>query len=378
MVSFSAMSAERVAEKFAVDGRLVGITSAGAGNVNDTFLAVFRTSFSEQRVIVQRINTRVFKRPEWIMSNLRVLTDHVHGRLEREAARADRIWQLPRVIRAKDRKDYHRDARGGYWRAMTLIASASSYERVKDEAHAHEAGAVLGQFHRLVSDLDPARFRDTLPGFHETPLYLRSYDAVLATAPAAKRLGASALARELAAFIERRRAFAGVLEDARARRELKPRLIHGDPKVSNIMIDDLSGKGTSIVDLDTVKPGLTHYDFGDALRSLCNRAGEDAEEPERVAFDTGLCAAFVKGYMARARDFMTAADRKYLYDSVRLIAFELGLRFFADHLAGDKYFKVAAPGHNLRRAAVQLRLCRSIERREKDIRAVLARHAGSR
>jgi len=170
------MDLERVAQRFDVPGRLVTNGPTGIGNVNDTDLAVFRTAFSESRVIVQRINTRVFRHPTWIMANLRVLTEHVHRRIEREAGREDRVWQIPRVIPCKDGRDYHRDPEGGYWRALTLIASASSFERAQGAEHALEAGTVLGQFHRLVSDLKPSRLRDTLPGFHQTPRYLRRYD----------------------------------------------------------------------------------------------------------------------------------------------------------------------------------------------------------
>ena len=371
------LSIEDVARRFAVPGRLVTAGPTGEGNVNDTYLAVFRTAYSEQRVILQRINTRVFTKPAWVMQNLRVLTEHVHRRLEREADKEDRVWQLPRVVPAKDGKDYFRDGDGGFWRALTYIASATSFDRVQGAEHSMEAGAVLGQFHRLVSDLNPGKLRDTLPGFHQTPGYLARYDATLKTKGGAARLKASAESRRLGAFVEERRAFASVLESARERGELSVRLIHGDPKVSNIMIDDLTGKGTSIIDLDTVKPGLIHYDFGDALRSICNRAGEEASELSKVVFDVDLCGAFIKGYMSRARDFLTEADRRYLYDSIRLIAFELGLRFFEDHLAGNRYFKVASGEHNLRRARVQFRLCESIEAREKAVRAALAGFTGA-
>ncbi len=365
------MTLEQVAERFKVPGQLVTIGPTGSGNVNDTHLAIFRTPFSESRVIIQRINTKVFRHPTWIMTNLRILTEHVHRRIALESGHADRVWQIPRLIPCKDGRDYHRDRTGGYWRALTLIASASSFERVQGTTHALEAGTVLGQFHRLVCDLKTTKLRDTLPGFHQTPLYLRRYDRTVRSREGTRRLKACASARRLSAFIEARRSFVGVLESACRRGELAPRLIHGDPKVSNIMIDDLTGKGTSIIDLDTVKPGLTHYDFGDALRSICNQAGEEAPDLNLVRFDTDLCAAFIKGYLSRARDFLTAADQHYLYDSIRLIAFELGLRFFEDYLAGDRYFKVNSAEHNLRRARVQFRLCESIETREKAIRSIL-------
>jgi Ser/Thr protein kinase RdoA (MazF antagonist) len=361
-----------VAEKFQVAGRLVMITPTGSGNVNDTYLAIFRTTFSEERIIIQRINRRVFAHPEWIMENMRVVTEHVHRRLEAEADTADRVWQLPRVIPAKDGRDFFTDDEGEYWRCITLIGSAKSHEIAQGAEHAMEAGTVLGQFHRLISDLDPGLLRDTLPGFHVTPLYLQKYDATLDTADAQSRLDGSVEARRLRKFVEEHRPFSSVLQKALDEGRLGLRLIHGDPKVSNIMIDDFTGQGMSIVDLDTVKPGLIHYDFGDALRSICNREGEDTDSLSKVVFDVDLCEAFVRGYMEYARDFLTVDDRTHLFDSIRLIAFELGLRFFQDYLAGNVYFKIRYPEQNLNRAKIQFRLCESVETRESMIRRVLA------
>ena len=137
------------------------------------------------------------------------------------------------------------------------------------------------------------------------------------------------------------------------------------------MIDDFTGYSIGIIDLDTVKPGLLHYDFGDALRSACNPAGEDEVDLAAVFFDIDLCAAFVEGYMKQATGFITEADKFYLFDAIHLITFELGLRFFQDYLAGDKYFKVRFEGHNLNRAKVQFKLCESIEANEKSIRKTI-------
>ncbi len=365
------MNVADVSFQFRVAGRLVMVNPTGSGNVNDTYLAIFRTTFSEERFIVQRINKRVFTSPEWVMLNIRILTEHVHTRLEAERNSADRIWQLPRVIPCKDGRDFFIDESGEFWRAMTLIASATAYTTTQGAEHASECGTVLGHFHNLISDLDPVRLNDTLPGFHITPLYLAQYHRTLATPEASKRLKVSAEVQRLARFVETHEALAFCLERAREEGVLDVRLIHGDPKVTNIMIDDFTGKGTSIIDLDTVKPGLIHYDFGDALRSTCNPAGEDVENLNEVVFDVDLCEAFVKGYMKNASRFLTPGDRAHLYDSIRLLAFELGLRFFEDHLAGNVYFKVKHPEQNLVRARVQFKLCESIEARGKQIRAVL-------
>lgn len=366
------MELAHVAQQFAVAGRLVAINPTGSGNVNDTYLAIFRTTFSEERLIIQRINKHVFKRPETIMENMRRLTEHVHQRLNRESDHEDRIWQVPRIIPAKDGHDFFVDDAGEYWRAITLIASARSHDQAQDTEHAFEVGTVLGQFHRLLSDLDPAQISVPLPGFHVTPLYLAKYDQVRDTPGAQKRLQSSVEAARMAKFIEDRREFAHVLQRALDTGELKTRLIHGDPKVNNVMIDDFTGKGTAIIDLDTVGPGLIHYDFGDALRSIGNPAGEEVAELALVKFDLDLCAAFCRGYASRARDFLTDQDRVHLFDAIRLIAFELGLRFFEDYLSGNLYFKVRYPEQNLNRARVQFRLCESIETRERKIRGILA------
>ena len=364
------MNLEEIAQQFEVSGKLGSVQPIGSGNVNDTYLAAFKSDSSEEKIIVQRINGHVFSKPEWIMANIRILTDHCDEILQLENESADRIWQLPRIVPCRNGDDYYVDTESGHWRALTLIDSATAHDIVQSEQHAHEVGSVLGQFHRMVDGLDTSGLHDTLPGFHITPGYLEQYDAVSGLDQAKELTKKSKDAEQLQQFIEERRELAHVLENAFAAGELKLRLIHGDPKVSNIMIDNDSGKGTAMIDLDTVKPGLIHYDFGDALRSICNPKGEECNELEEVVFDLDLCQAFVRGYLQHAGSFLTENDKKHFYNSVRLITFELGLRFFQDYLAGDVYFKTTSPDQNLERAKVQFKLCESIEQRESQIRAI--------
>jgi Ser/Thr protein kinase RdoA (MazF antagonist) len=172
-------------------------------------------------------------------------------------------------------------------------------------------------------------------------------------------------------FINRRKEFASVLENAKADGKLPLRIIHGDPKVSNVMIDTRTGLAVSIVDLDTVKPGLLHYDIGDCLRSCCNPLGEDPGTPDGVRFEPELCRALLRGYFSVAGGFLTKYDYEFIYDSIRLVAYELGVRFFADYLEGDVYFKVKDREHNLRRALVQFRLVESIESQAQALRAII-------
>lgn len=359
--------------QFRIAGSLMRLTAITRGNINDTYEAAFRNGASVQRVVLQRINTRVFTHPEWIMANMRVVTEHVRRKIEELYCHLDREWGFPQVVPTRDGRDFFVSDDGEYWRVLTMIDAASSWERVRDAEHAHEAGAVLGCFHRMIADLDPARLHDTLPGFHVCPKYLATYDRTIAGGGYEGRVGCRSEVRRLMRFVEDRRTLADVLEGARERGDLTTRPIHGDPKVDNVMIDDFTGKGIGLVDLDTVKPGLLHYDFGDALRSVGNRAGEDALDLSEVVFDLGVCEAFVRGYLEAASGSLTSADRAFLYDAVHLLPFELGLRFLTDYLSGDVYFKVRYEEHNLNRARVQFKLCESIEMNERAIRAILER-----
>lgn len=361
--------------KFNVKGRLVALEPFGSGNINDTYLAIYRNTFTETQVILQRVNRKVFPQPEAIMANMHEVTRHCHKKLEADAAsgRDDRVWQMPQIVKSKEAKDYVVDESGDVWRVITRIMSAHSFDVAQGPEHALECGSALGHFHYLISDLDPKCIIDPLPGFHVTAGYMRAYDETLATPRAKELLSSSMEARRMAKFVEERRGLAACLEKAESSGELVKRMFHGDPKVNNIMIDDVTGKGTAMIDLDTVSPGLVHVDFGDALRSICNPAGEEATNLAQVVFDEDLATAFCKGYMREAGSFMTDADRAYLYDSIRLLPFELGLRFFQDFLAADVYFKTSTPGQNLNRARVQFRLCESVEARERSIRSMLER-----
>jgi Ser/Thr protein kinase RdoA (MazF antagonist) len=353
-----------VAEQF-IPGNTVGqIREYGHGNVHDTFLVTPAPPGCE-RFILQRLNLRVFPQPQLLLANLAACTAHVRRRLERSPL--DRRWELPRIRPTRQGRDHFIDAQGSCWRALSFIEAAESLDAIRDAAHAREVGCALGLFHHLLSDLAPERLADTLPGFHVTPRYLEAYDAVLARSSP----GNSPEVKFALQFVSRRRDWADVLERARERGRLRLRPIHGDPKVNNVMIDTLTGQAVSLVDLDTVKPGLVHYDIGDCLRSGCNPLGEETSRWEEVRFEADLCRAILTGYLSQAGGSLTAPDFAYLYHAVRLIAFELGLRFFTDYLAGNVYFKARHRDHNLRRALVQFQLAAGIEAQESSLRLLI-------
>ncbi|HIK30046.1 MAG TPA: aminoglycoside phosphotransferase family protein [Oscillatoriales cyanobacterium M59_W2019_021] len=349
-----------IANTFTPDKNVTRVRPLGNGNINDTFLAT-TASQPETSFILQRINTQVFRQPQWVMQNIRICTEHMRSRCQ--STSSDRRWDVPVVFLTEKGQDHHIDADGSFWRAMSAIKNAESFDTIDDAERAAEVGYALGTFHRLTIDLPPEKLADTLEGFHITPRYLQQYEIVREKTTHPETPDTQYCEK----FIGDRALLAPVLEAAKQRGKLPLRLMHGDPKINNVLFDRQTKKAVSLIDLDTVKPGLIHYDIGDCLRSACNPAGEETQNWDEVYFDTDLCRAILHSYLAVTHTFLTENDLAYFYDSIRLITFELGLRFFTDYLAGNIYFKVRYPEHNLARAIVQFKLVESIESRERSI-----------
>jgi Ser/Thr protein kinase RdoA (MazF antagonist) len=352
-----------IADQFAHRGCVTQICPLGNGNINDTFLITVDSPIDHQFVL-QRINTQVFQQPELVMRNMRIVTEHIHAKLQHQPR--DRPWATPRVILTQQQQDHWTTEDGAFWRAISFIDGSEVLESIQDVGHAQEVGHALGTFHDLISDLPAAQLADTLEGFHVTPQYLQHYQTVLATSQPHLQNPRFEVAYCLR-LIADRASWASILETAKANGTLPLRLMHGDPKVNNVMVHSATQKAISLVDLDTVKPGLVHYDIGDCLRSGCNPLGEETQAWEDVHFEPELCRGILQGYLSEARGFMTDNDYAYIFDAARLIAFELGLRFFTDYLAGDVYFKTKYPEHNLARALVQFKLTESIEAQQTTI-----------
>ena len=253
---------------------------------------------------------------------------------------------------------------GECWRLLTFIERSRSRDTITGPGQALQVGRALGTFHALIHDLPAEQLADTLEGFHVTPGYLKEFERVLQRT----EVPLTARAQHCIAFIRDREAFMPVLEEAQRAGRLRQRPIHGDPKVNNILFDSGSDEAIALIDLDTVKPGLIHYDIGDCLRSSCNRLGEETDDWHSVQFDLELCEAVLEGYIGRAHRFLEDADYAHMPEAIRLLSLELGLRFFTDHLAGDVYFRTSRPRHNLQRALVQFRLTESIETQLEQIR----------
>ena len=356
---------EQAAAFFVGPGETIaGIEPHGQGIIHDTYLVQLSRMAGE--FILQRINRQVFRNPELIMHNLQVVSDHIRERKKLANSYIFTDWQMLDAITARDGRNFFIDPEGGFWRALRFIRGASPLERITSDKEALEVGRALGTFHWLLSDLDAGLLHDTLPDFHNVEQYLKHFDAVFDRDRKACEAG-----RICQKLIADRRSWAPVLEEARRRKILHLRIMHGDPKINNIMVDDVTGRAVSIIDLDTVMPGLVQYDIGDCLRSCCNIMGEEAADISVVRFDLDLCRAVLTGYVETAGRFLTERDIDYVFDAVRLIPFELGLRFYTDFLEDNVYFRVSSPNQNLDRAMVQFKLVQSIEGQEEEIREII-------
>lgn len=354
------------ANQFKPEGSIKDILPFGNGNIHDTFLVILNGS-APGKFILQCLNTGVFPNPELVMQNIRTFSNHVLNRLRNAYQDSGRRWEVPRILSAQNGQDHWIGTDGTFWRALSFIDQARSFDTIQDPEHAREVGYALGMFHALTFDLPIEKLVDTLEGFHVTPGYLRHFDSVLTK----RKPSRSPEVDYGLGFINRRRTGADLLERAKEQGFLNLRVIHGDPKVNNVMIDISTRKAVSLVDLDTIKPGLIHYDIGDCLRSCCNPLGEETEQWEKVRFEPEFCRAILRGYLTEAGNFLQENDYQYLFEAVRLIAFELGLRFFTDYLEGNIYFKVGHEKQNLTRALVQFSLSESIESQEAAIRALI-------
>jgi len=373
-------SLQHIAQQFAGQRSVVKVSPLGNGNINDTFWVTLEhpsrsapdavgspPSGPPSGFVLQRINTSVFRVPHQVMANMCCMTEHVRQRLSSQKLPGGRRWVVPRVIPTLEGQPYWQDGQDGCWRALSFVDNTVTFDTVQSHQHAWEIGYGLGTFHQLTSDLSPQLMADTLEGFHITPHYLAAYHEALdnrSTTECPEVL----LCRQI---IEDRTDRVSVLEDAKQRGDLAIRTIHGDPKINNILFDVDTQQAVSLIDLDTVKPGLIHYDIGDCLRSGCNPSGEESVDWENTTFDVAICERILKGYYSAAEKTLSVADYEYIYPAVWLITFELGLRFFTDFLMDNVYFKQTYARQNLIRALVQFELVQSIEQQEQRILAIV-------
>lgn len=348
---------QQVAAQFAGNQTALAIEPLGNGLINDTY----RVRSNSQEFVLQRINPQVFPQPQLVMDNLIQLGRHIQ-----QKPTAKVFLQIPELLPTQPGEPFYLDDDEQLWRALQLIQPAESRNRIHHIDEAGQIGFALAHFHHLCADLCPSLLHDTLPGFHITPGYLLEYKRLIEQP---LQVISDEAFEKCIDFIETHQGKTDVLEDAKTNGALQERVIHGDPKLNNFLFEPGSTRIVSLIDLDTVKPGLLHYDIADCLRSCCH-------DKHSNRFDLERCRVILQNYLRESGDFFSAQDCDYLYDAIWLIPFELGLRFFNDYLSGDRYFKTAEPQQNLTRALAQFALCDSIEQQQASLQRCISHLKG--
>ena len=337
----------------------------GNGHINDTLCVCVQTAEGERRFIMQRVNRYVFKRPEDVITNIAQVTDYLRGVIASEGGDPER--ETLTLVPTTEGKLFAYDEDGELWRMYLFIEGTISRDLPDTPELFALSGAAFGRFQRQMGSFPAKTLVESIPDFHNTPArYAQLMDAVKRNE--AGRLGE--VEAELA-FCRKYEREVHTLLDALKAGEIPLRVTHNDTKLNNVLLDAQTGKGVCVIDLDTVMPGLAAYDFGDSIRFGANTAEEDERDLSRVGLSLEMFEAFARGFLSEAGQVMGRREIELLPMGAKLMTLECGMRFLADHLNGDKYFRIHRPGHNLDRARTQFALVRSMEENWDAMQAIV-------
>ena len=345
-----------VARLFIIYGEFENAEPFGGGHINDTFASSWNQAGTRLRYLHQRINERVFVRPDEVMENISRVTEHIAKKL---VASGEPAWSRKtlQVVPARDGKPFARDSDGNWWRTYLFIEGTTTRDIAASPEEARFLGASIGNFQKQLADLPPPRLHDAIPDFHHMEKrYVRFY-AALAKDVCGRAKSVAPEINFMRENEERGSALVRALREGR----IPERICHNDTKMNNILIDSTSGKALCVADLDTVMPGTSLFDVGDLIRTVSTRAAEDELDLAKVIFDPVYFKALLDGYLSQAREFLTGEETALIAEAGRNITQIMALRFLTDYLEGDQYYHIKYPDHNLDRCRNQLALIRSMD-----------------
>ncbi len=357
-----------VGRAFQIAGDFVTASRYGSGHINETFAATYHPAGQRARYVFQKVNHRIFRDVPALMENARRVTAHLDDKLTQEGV-TDRSRRMLTIVPTRDGQPFRRTDAGDFWRVYSFIEGASTYDRIESTTQAFEAARAFGRFQALLADLPGGPLAETIPDFHHTR---RRFEA-LQRAVAADPRGRAESARMEIDFFLALEEDAGALLALQAAGRLPWRVTHNDCKLNNVMLDDQTGEGLCVIDLDTVMPGLALYDFGDMVRTATSPVAEDERDITKVKLQLPMFEALTQGYLAGAGQTLVAEEIMNLPFSGKVITMEIGMRFLTDYLEGDTYFRVHREGHNLDRCRTQVALVKEIERHLPVMNEIVAR-----
>jgi Ser/Thr protein kinase RdoA (MazF antagonist) len=356
---------KHILPKFAFSGTYKDARELTSGNINNTYLLTYDDGGVKKEYTLQHINKYVFKRPNEVMQNIENVTTYLADSYT--AAGVDSSRRVLSLIPMTGGGTLLQDSEGNYWRAYNYISGATAYDAPRKSAHVFETGRAFGEFQRMLCDFPADVLIPTIPDFHNTT---RRFYNFVATVAADKAGRVRRVDDEIEFMFDHRRMMGEIVRKLESG-ALPLRVTHNDTKINNVLIDDATDKAICVIDLDTVMPGSTLYDFGDAIRFCASTAAEDEEDTSKITLDMDAFRLFTEGFLSETNGFLTPEELHDLPLGVLVITCELAMRFLADYIDGDMYFKVRSPEHNLVRARAQMKLLTEMERKRDQMQKVV-------
>ena len=357
-----------VISKFDFDGTFEECIPFGSGHINDTFRLTYKTSEGIKYYILQRMNKSVFANPEELMENVKGVTSWLRKKILENGGDVER--ETLNLVSDKEGHPYYKDSTGEYWRVYLFIENATCFDLVENENDFYQSAVAFGRFQRLLADYPAETLHETIKDFHNTVVRFQNFCKSVEE----DACGRAADVQKEIQFVMEREKLAHALCDLQAEGKLPLRVTHNDTKLNNVMIDNQTGKAICVIDLDTVMPGLSANDFGDSIRFGASTAEEDERDLSKVHFDLHLYEVYVKGFIEGCGGALTEFEMEMLPMGAILMTFECGMRFLADHLEGDHYFKIHRENHNLDRCRTQFKLVSEMEEKFPEMKAIVEKY----
>ncbi len=359
---------QKICEQFDIKGTLSteSIKCHGSGNINKTFIAKYIMDDGEEKYFIfQKINTMVFKEPYKLMKNIENVTNFIQMKTQ---FNGDEIHPCLTVVKNKSNKPLavvidDKTGEKQYYRAYNCIENSISYDVSTDKNVVYKVGEAFGHFQRLLSDYDANDLETTIPDFHNTPKRFENFMSDIELDVCDR---ASEVSNEIITILKNKGCKDKIV-NLLNKGIIPTRVTHNDTKVNNVMMDKDTGDFLTVIDLDTVMPGSYLYDYGDGVRSTCATSGEDETNLTKVSLNMELFEEYTKGYLSQMADYLTEEEVCNMGESIKIITFELALRFLNDYINGDTYFKTNYDKHNLVRARNQLKLLSDIDKKMPEI-----------
>lgn len=360
---------EEVINAFTFEGVLIKKKPYGSGHINDTFKLTFEIErMGTIAIILQRMNTDIFKKPVELMENILNVTSFLRRKIMENNGDVDR--ETLTIIQTKEGFPYYQDKAGEYWRAYKFIFGATSYDQVKSADDFYQSAVAFGYFQSLLADYPAVTLHETIEKFHDT----KSRFQVFKEAVEKDICNRACLVQKEINFVLEHEEVANILGDMLENKVLPLRVTHNDTKLNNVMIDDKTRKGICVIDLDTVMPGLAVNDFGDSIRFGASTGAEDETDLDKIECDMELFEIYTKGFVEGCNGKLTKEEIHALPIGAKVMTFECGMRFLTDYLQGDSYFKIHRDNHNLDRCRTQFKLVTDMEKKWDTMNAIVKKY----